>query len=363
LAAAALLALAAPAHAGMGDSRTLVVRGRVTDAAGRPLAGARLEMRGATSMSAFADTGGRYSLTVPIGSAASLERGPFAIELRASANGRRVALAGGASALALEIAATTGTRVRVRSNLRDATDALIAAFACSGEATAWVVADFGAGGGGGTAALREVAEVDVEHPEAPTAAATAPVAPAMPAPGAGAAQGDSATARARPATTKPAAHRAGVADSAVTASRAKPPGAARPAAQRATKPRRPAPADTAAHPVAATPPRPARIRPAAPPLDSCSCRIVGTIEVDWERPLEQDFDVTLSAVGPDSAAARVHLFMGSPREFAIGPVRCGDYAFSIATRSRQRYALASEDSVVGCRGRTQVRVVLVPARH
>ena len=329
LAALASLGLAALAHAGAGEPRTLVVRGHVRSAEGVALAGARLEVRGTATMSAVTDSGGRYTLIVPMGSAAGLKRGPFTLEVRASARGRRVALAGGAPSLSIEVAAADSGRVRVRSSLRDAEDAIEAAFAASGESTAWVTADFG----GAVPAVRP-AEARIDSSSRSGATADSLAQSGAPAPHAhsrgeserrsGAEMGATGTRRARGA-------RSAAADSLV----------GHPSAV----------ADSLRH-------KPRALS------DSCDCRIVGTIEVDWERPHEQDFTVTLTAVGPDSVSTSVRMFMGSPREFSLAPLHCGPYALSIATRGRLRYALPGDSAMaVACRGRTQVRLVLSPTRR
>jgi hypothetical protein len=345
--AALLLVPAGRAAAGAGDSRTLVVRGRVLAPDGTPVPGARVSAHGSANTTAMTDERGRYSLSVPVGSAAGLRRGAFALEVQAEHDGRRLALGGGASALGIEIAlAPGGGRVRVRSNTQDATTAVATAFAQDGAATAWVEADFGgAARPGGAPVLGAVDEVVVEGAPAGAARDSLPV-PARRAP------------RTRVAAPRPVK-------------------AARDSARSARTPRI---AVTGGRAAVATPdptPRPAK-PPAMPPVtavvslperaagtDSCACRVRGTVEIDWERPLERDFPIELALEGPASQRVEVDMFMGSPREFHFGPLPCGEYRLVMRPGGRLRYVLERGDSVlaVPCHGLTQARVVLVPARH
>ncbi|MCC6649709.1 MAG: hypothetical protein IT348_01015, partial [Candidatus Eisenbacteria bacterium] len=136
----------------------------------------------------------------------------------------------------------------------------------------------------------------------------------------------------------------------------------------------PSPVATPA-PVVPAPARPANPRvftiepfapaPAAGAPDTCACRLRGTVELDWERPLEKDVPVELTLEGPARQSTSVDLFMGPPREFRLGPLPCGDYRLLVKARGKYRYALVRGDSVVTvrCEGHTQTRVVLEPARR
>ena len=119
----------------------------------------------------------------------------------------------------------------------------------------------------------------------------------------------------------------------------------------------------------AAPSRVQRIDPFSAPAarnnepDTCACRLRGTVEVDWDRPLEQDLPVEIVLTGPASQRAEVELFIGSPREFHMGPLPCGTYQLELRPGGRLRYALARGDSRIECRGSAQVRVVLTPVRR
>ncbi len=465
-----LLALVVPrAFAGAGDARTLVVRGIVLAPDGSPLPGAHITARGSANLSALTDPRGRYTLSVPIGSAASLRRGAFSLEVRAEESGRRLALGAGAPALAVEVSlAPGGSRVRVRSNSQEATSAIATAFAQDRATTAWVEADFGgAARPSGSLALTAVDEVRLDGGASPATGesgavaprrprvdslphAAAPPAPApAPAPPADRARRDSlARARAaaaaeakafadsvqrmrrgpRPLTNSASAEerrvrarldslmrvrsdsasraRANVRDSVARARQA-----AASAAQRAWSdslarahaaqldaqrrqqaeakarrdsvrasrtaartgvraPKTPAPpvvSVTEAPPKPAPAPAPAPARATAPAraVDSCACHIRGTVEIEWDRPLERNFPIGITLEGPVSQRADVDMFIGSPREFRFGPVPCGDYRLVVHPESRLRYTLARGDSVFAlpCRGATQARLVLVPAKR
>ncbi|MFN8586825.1 MAG: hypothetical protein U0704_03410 [Candidatus Eisenbacteria bacterium] len=174
-----LLALAAvlPAAAFAAGARTLVVRGLVARADGKAAEGARVTAKGAMNVSATVDERGRYSLQVPMGSAASLRGGAFRVEVRAEHQGRKLALASGAPALAIEVAFVPGTtRLRVRSNSPSATAAVITAFAQEGVPTAWVDADFG-GAVRASGDMTLNAEDEVTIANVAPAPGTAPAAP------------------------------------------------------------------------------------------------------------------------------------------------------------------------------------------
>lgn len=467
--ALALLALAMPpgARADMNDPHMLVVRGLVKGTNGVPASGARVVARGTVNAETTTDDRGRYTLEVPLGSAASLKRAGFALEVRAEASNKRLALAGGAPALGLELAlAPGGTRVRVRSNLQDATTALASAYAQDGMTTAWIEADFGAAlAGKGALELRVTDEVDatatrpralpqVPTPTvAPSARETARTAPAettrrtpttasatsatpgapkparpkrpkrtpAPAPNAATTPTPAATppasapaksakpaatspstptspaALAKPAATPPTTPTSAPGTAPATAQApATPPPVSAPTASVTLSDASAAPASTptitAPAPVSTSDPAPAgaipvrtsdppapaprvvsdprikAIEPFSPPsaviLDTCACRVYGTVEIDWERPRERNFIVDVSLTGPAKQSSEVELFMGSPREFRLGPLPCGDYKLTVRPHGRVRYALRRGGNTIDvhCTGFTQVPIVLVPKR-
>jgi len=99
-------------------------------------------------------------------------------------------------------------------------------------------------------------------------------------------------------------------------------------------------------------------------LDTCACRVYGTVEIDWERPRERNFIVDVSLSGPATQSGEVELFMGSPREFRLGPLPCGDYKLTVRPHGRVRYTLRRGGNTIDvhCAGFTQVPIVLVPKR-
>ena len=123
-------------------------------------------------------------------------------------------------------------------------------------------------------------------------------------------------------------------------------------------------------PVATSPdPRVKRIEPfvEAPrvsPTDTCACRLRGTVEVVWPRPLEEGLPIRLTLDGPARQRTEVTLDMGAPREFRLGPLPCGEYRLKIEPQGKMRYALqrGGDSMPVYCNGQTQVRVVLIPVR-
>jgi len=391
----AALALAPQAGAVSGDIRTLVVRGRVLAAEGTPVAGARVSTRGSESMAAVTDDRGRYALSVPIGSVAALRRGAFRLEVRAEAGGRRLAFAAGGPALAIEVAlAPGGDRLRVRSNSPEAATAIATAFAEDGVTTAWADADFGGSSRpGGSTDMRYDGEVMLDGSRPPAVRETARTAEPMrapartrepaavaPPPGARIAPAESLPARVpspAPARVAPPAPRPSRASLAMRRDSIRLAKAARARARRdsaaATGRAAGAPPPPPVVAVVAPAGHAAALVPRAAPgtaavaesSETCACRVRGTVEIDWDRPLERDFPVDLSLEGPARQDAAVQMFMGSPREFRFGPLPCGEYRLVVRAHGRFRYALERGDSVLvlPCRGLTQVRVVLAPARR
>ena len=466
VALALAMALALPAFAG-NAVRTLVVRGLVAKADGKPAVGARVSAKGpkgGVNVSATTDERGRFSLQMPMGSPSAIRAAAFSVEVRAEDKGKRLPLATGAPALGLVVDFAPGTsRLRVRSNSPAATAAVITAFVQDGAPTAWVDADFGgAVRANGDMALHAEDEIGMAgiapapgsserepapertkpvptrtpapiriKPESPAptpAPAPPPVTtqatvqpPAKPVaktaakpPRVGKAAPDSAAiaraaaqaaARAEAREREIAARR--TRDSLAAVRRQEARDAKRAAAASRRKPATPttpagttiavttAPADSASSPQqappvatlapsspsspsaprsnAATPgatPRVVAIEPFAPPpvatgTDTCACRLRGTVEVDWERPLEKNIPVELTLEGPARQSTSVDLYMGPPREFRLGPLPCGEYRLVVRPRGRYRYALVRGDSVltVRCDGHTQQRVVLEPVKR
>lgn len=385
-------ASAASAFAGLDTPRTLVVRGRVLQPDGSPLAGARVSARGSVTVATLSDDRGRYSITAALGAPMALKRGAFRLEVRADAGGKRLACASGGPALAIEVAIAAGTdRVRVRSTGSGATAAVITAYAQEGVPTAWVDADFG-GAGSPKGAVELKAEDEVAMPGlgpvgaparekvAPRAAASREAAPQPKARASSTNDGwrtrDSVAAaqraqkrradslvradteakrlaaalaeRAKRDTVERAklAHRH--ADSLVTAARhtvipANPPANASSPSAPATAPR----SDASA-------------------AEGCECRVRGTVEVAWEeRPLEENLPVSITLEGGNAPAQEVELYLGAPREFHFGPLPCGAHTLKIRTDGKLRYTTGKADSLVTlhCDGSTQVRVVLTPQKR
>lgn len=442
-------AIALPAFAG-NAVRTLVVRGLVAKADGKPAVGARVSAKGpkgGVNVSATTDERGRFSLQMPMGSPTAIRAAAFSVEVRAEDKGKRVPLATGAPGLALVVDFAPGTsRLRVRSNSPAATAAVITAFVQDGAPTAWVDAEFGgavrasgdmalnaedeigmagiapAPGPGAAepeparvkpAPTRTPAPIKIKpEPASPPVAAPTPVAPkpapkvvkapspprvAKPAPDSAAIAKAAAQAAARAAAREREAAASRTRDSLAAVRRQEARDAKRAAAAK-RKPATPttpagttiavttavadsaraseAPSQAPAVPAPAVPPRAAStprvvaIEPFAPPqaapsVDTCACRLRGTVEVDWERPLEKNIPVELTLEGPARQSTSVDLYMGPPREFRLGPLPCGEYKLTVRPRGRYRYALVRGDSVltVRCDGHTQQRVVLEPVKR
>ncbi len=413
-----------PACAQGAVARTLVLRGAVTDGKGEAVVGARVSVRGAAVQSTMSGTNGRYALDVVMGTGAGLARGPFRVEVRAELGSKRLGLVGGGSALVVEVVMLPGSpaRAEVRSNSELAVAAIATAFAQESITHAWVQADFGGGasaGGSNDLQYRDsvvLPGVAASPSNVKPEKSEKPVKPAKPA-----APNNEAAARDSLATAKQRAReqlatRQAVARSAErarhdsltlaremqrradslawvarrSAPKSPPSVTPRPTVrrERATKPVATKPAPNAPRvevstpdtvrtiavstpaPVAARPdPRVKRIEsfseaPIASPADTCACRLRGTVEVVWPRPLEEGLPIRLTLDGPARQRTEVTLDMGAPREFRLGPLPCGEYRLKIEPQGKMHYALqrGGDSMPVYCDGQAQVRVVLIPVR-
>ncbi|MEK7823951.1 MAG: hypothetical protein AAB290_02775 [Candidatus Eisenbacteria bacterium] len=133
-------------HAAPGDRKTLVLRGRVTDAEGWPVAGARVSVRGTRRASATVDDAGQFVLNLPLGSLADLARNPIALRVHAEQRGWRLALPGGEAELGLKLRVVSGddgvARCEVRSNQPRVTAAIARALTADGDATGVAIVSF-----------------------------------------------------------------------------------------------------------------------------------------------------------------------------------------------------------------------------
>ncbi len=415
-----------PACAQGAVARTLVLRGAVTDAKGEPVVGARVSLRGSAVQSAMSGTNGRYALDVVMGTGAGLARGPFRVEVRAELGSKRLGLVGGGSALVVEVVMLPGSpaKAEVRSNSELAVAAIATAFAQESITHAWVQADFGGGASAGgsndlqyrdSVVLPGVAPAPSngkpERAEKPVKVAT----PGVSNKNAAARARDSLTAAkqrereqrtSRQAVVR-SAERARLdsltlvramqrrVDSLAWVARRSAPKSPPSVTPKPTVRREPATKSRASKPVA-NPPRvemsapdttrpvaantlapstsnadtrvkriePFGEAPLASPTDICACRLRGTVEVSWPRPLEEGLPIRLTLDGPARQRTEVTLDMGAPREFRLGPLPCGEYQLKIEPQGKMRYALqrGGDSMPVYCNGQTQVRVVLIPVR-
>jgi hypothetical protein len=95
-------------------------------------------------------------------------------------------------------------------------------------------------------------------------------------------------------------------------------------------------------------------------LDSCECRIRGTVEVESQTPLGSRVRV---AVGTATAAAdTVELFMGSPRSFELAHIACGLQTLRVSVLAGGRFIVRSSNAMSSfdCSGVRQFRLILSP---
>ena len=315
----------------------LVVTARVVDDTGWPIHHARVSAEGGRGASAQTGSDGHCALRAPIGAPRDLATHPIAITLRARAHGERLTFVDGSDALRIDLsivgAAPGGAIVRVRSN--------------SAPVTAAIAAALREGAGGGipceasfvgipTAAPSPRAAdpgsvLDVTVPglevrgstagaAAPPAAAVGPAATmAAPAPRPVPPPSESSTPASTTTHATSGSHR-GVDSTAVArGSRPAPPPLKGTSVQTTrTMPR-----------VISTPSNEVPVLisslPARDPDHACTCRVTGTVEVNWSQPLPRPLIVTVALVDQPAVRDTVRLDMGSPRAFELLEVPCGSH--------------------------------------
>lgn len=301
-------AVAALAGASAAVSWRITIRGHVADSAGRAVPAAQMFLEGTRRDVAPLDRNGSYVLDVPVGPLESLIREPLSLWLNARRTGWRIGLASGAARLRIELGVyddSLGARhVRVRTNDPAVTAALAGAFA-AGELVAPLQVGF----------IGEPGKDPEPRDVAPDAEADIVVVPGR------------VTSYATPDITE-----------------APPSGAA------------PKPV------VATTRGTPPDVAPAA--LDSCTCRIEGTIEVQWNRPLPEPVPVALWVQGNPAGRDSVELLLGSPRGFVLLATGCGAHRVVYKAYSRLKFTRLTPDPVIECsdQGLRQLRIVLEPVR-
>jgi hypothetical protein len=218
LAAALAAAAGVPAPAAGDDaSRTVLVRGRVTDAAGWPVRGVPVVAEGSAAEPSVTDGQGGYAIRLPLPAPARLAREPLRVRFVPRREGWSFARAGGRGPAGLEID-IVGPPARARVRAPDAAFAHAVARALAGEATL-VFADLdlrGAPGDGAAGPVEMTAQEEVpvrgvrvpRRAEAP-APATSAAPERAPAPPPAKAQAESAPPAPAPATRAPDARAAG----------------------------------------------------------------------------------------------------------------------------------------------------------
>lgn len=144
LAAACAFALDGAAEAQSTSApKTLIVTGRVADAEGWPIRGARIHIGSRSKPAAITDDNGRYTISLFVGPLSGLVQAPYAETFRAVSKGWTFATSSGGGAVALQVRLVTGSDggARVQAHATDPTIADAAAAALAGDATApsvWV---------------------------------------------------------------------------------------------------------------------------------------------------------------------------------------------------------------------------------
>ncbi len=340
--------------------RTLLVRGRVSDAAGGPIAGAKILRSDRREPAAVTDAGGSYAFACELGSFAGLARAPFRDWFRASCEGWRFAAPAGGDVLALELRVVPGAdgtpRLRVRSNDARAAAVVAKALATPGATGAELTLGFTGRRGQEGRAREPKLTAAIELPVALEDAAAVTVAPPVREP-----------ARAGRVPVE----RIGVADTAATSPARH--GTAKgehEMAPPAPPPVAPAPRDTSAGrtdihisvsgdsagaaPGGRAPGSPIRVRSgravpgsvSAPSAQGrCGCVVQGTVEVRSEKPLAAPLRVEVLLGAGRAPRDTVELFMGAPRPFEIRDVPCGRSQLALRWPSARRFAVVSPDAL------------------
>jgi hypothetical protein len=146
------LTLTPAAQASPRDRKTLVLRGRVTDAEGWPVVGARVSALGTRRARVTVDDAGQFALDFPFGSLDDLARNPVSIRVRAEQKGWTLAMPSGEPDLGFELRVVPGdkgvARCEVRANEPHVAAALVRALSVEGDATGVAIMSFiGARGG------------------------------------------------------------------------------------------------------------------------------------------------------------------------------------------------------------------------
>jgi len=98
--------------------------------------------------------------------------------------------------------------------------------------------------------------------------------------------------------------------------------------------------------------------------DSCTCRVRGTVEMEFHRLLSSPMKIEVSIKELPALRDTIELFMGSPRAFDLRRVPCGRWSLSLHPFSERPFGVTTPEEVAPftCRqkGLRQVRIVIAP---
>lgn len=340
---AALFLVAAATMPAQASQVVLVLRTRVSDAAGRACAGLPIAVTSTASSGAMATTtdgDGRSLLPLMLGSRSDLARAPVVVRLRSGSSGSHLETKTGASEIALSfgIPADDTTLLQIITSGGEVGSRIADAFRQATSDTVEAVVDLRCAKGAGNTSGR----VDLDYSGRVPLPKRVPGAPTR--------------------TALPAQMPVQLAPSRDSTRTAPPP---RPGPAPATVPR-----DRGGAPTSSTPPpAPASApdtlkRAVAAPAIPCDCRLVGTVEVESDRPIEDRLRIIVRVQEQPAFADTVELYMGSPRPFRIAGLPCGDHHLDVSPLSRRRFRVVSPDPTqsLPCTSGTliQPRVILVP---
>jgi len=332
---AILAALLPHASAAAPAAGRIMVVGNVSDAHGKPLAGAQVRIMGTRRASAVTGAAGKFAITVAPGDVASLRRVPAELLIEMSKAGYRVDVAGGESRLKLEIRTyddfSRTRHVVVRSNDRDLTTQLAQAVRDG------VLDD--------TLRIKFIGVPGHEPPRRDLVMSHFEDLVIGPVPAGASSSSPSAGDSPQSAAVPPL--------------KAQPPRWRIPPPIPASR----VLADTARRAARPSPERDSIEAARRLAADSCECRVDGMVEVRGDRPLPAPVPVGLWMDETPGRRDSVVLTLGVPQPFTLLASGCGNHRIQFKTYSSLRFSLVSDMPQIDClrKGPQSVRIVITPS--
>ena len=98
--------------------------------------------------------------------------------------------------------------------------------------------------------------------------------------------------------------------------------------------------------------------------DTCTCRVRGTVELEFERLLTRPMRIEVGIRELPAMRDTIEMFMGSPRSFEFPRVPCGRWSLSLRPFSERPFGVTTPEQIApfdcGQRSLRQVRIVIAP---